>query len=127
MMPSKETLERFITRVESNDHAAAIEEFYTEDASLQENQAPPRLGRDAAVAREKQIFGRAKSVESKCIRPVFVEGEYVAVRWKFRFVWLDDSVMEIEEIAYQQWRGERISREQFFYDPAQREGKRADA
>ncbi len=48
-MPTSATLERFIARVEANAHAEACEEFYTEDSSMQENQAPPRLGRDACT------------------------------------------------------------------------------
>ena len=32
-MPTSETLERFIARVEQNAHIEAIEEFYTADAS----------------------------------------------------------------------------------------------
>jgi hypothetical protein len=35
-MPSTETLERFISRVEQNDHAGAVEEFYLPNASLQD-------------------------------------------------------------------------------------------
>jgi ketosteroid isomerase-like protein len=122
-MPAEKTLERFIARVESNEHANAIAEFYTDDCSMQENQAEPRRGRDAAVAREEALLARAKQVHSACVRPVFVAGDYVVIRWKFRFVWLDGKVTEMEEIAYQQWEGERIAREQFFYDPAQREPK----
>ena len=38
-MPTTETLESFIARVEQNAHAEAVEEFYTEDASMQENQS----------------------------------------------------------------------------------------
>jgi hypothetical protein len=49
-MPTLDTLERFIARVESNAHAEAIEEFYTERAAMRENQAPPRIGRDVLVA-----------------------------------------------------------------------------
>ena len=36
-MPSNETLERFIARVEKNAHAEAIKEFYTVNASMREN------------------------------------------------------------------------------------------
>jgi hypothetical protein len=41
-VPSQQTLERFIARVEQNAHVEAIEEFYAEHASMQENQSPPR-------------------------------------------------------------------------------------
>ena len=91
-MPSKQTLDRFIAKVETNKH-------------------------DEAIA----ILARAKTVTSNCISPVFQSGDLVVIRWKFRFVWKDDSVMEMEELAYQRWEGEKIAEEQFFYDPAQRE------
>src|SRR6266542_2853367 len=114
-MPSPATLERFIARVEQNAHAEAIEEFYTENASMQENQSPPRVGRDTLVARERQVLARAKSVESRCVRPV------VVIRWIFRFEWMNGSTTQMEELAWQRWEGERIVEERFFYDPAQLE------
>ena len=61
-MPSADTLERFIAMVESNDHARACEEFYTADSSMQENQSPPRIGRDSHVANERKVLARARSV-----------------------------------------------------------------
>lgn len=122
-MPSQQVLEHFIARVEANDHARAIAEFYTENASMQENQSEPRRGRDNLVAGERALLARAKSVASECVRPVFVNGDHVVIRWKFNFVWLDGSGMEMHEIAYQRWEGDRIAEEQFFYDPAQRQAK----
>lgn len=118
-MPTPDTLERFIARVESNAHVETIQEFYAEDASMQENMAPPRKGRDALVARESATLARAASVRSTCVRPVFVNGDVVVIRWIFEFTWKDGSTGRIEELAYQRWAGERIAQEQFFYDPAQ--------
>jgi len=119
-MPTPETLERFIARVEQNAHAEAVEEFYTADASMQENQSAPRVGRDAHVANERAVLSRAKTVLSKCVRPVFVNRDHVVIRWIFRFEWLDGTVTLMEELAYQRWEDERIAEERFFYDPAQR-------
>jgi len=119
-LPTAETLERFIARVEENLHAEAVEEFYTADASMQENQSEPRRGRDLHVANERKVLARARSVHSACVRPVLVHGDTVVVRWIFRFEWLDGTVTRMEELAYQRWEGERIAQEQFFYDPAQR-------
>ncbi|HEY2627968.1 MAG TPA: nuclear transport factor 2 family protein [Usitatibacter sp.] len=118
-MPSAETLERFIARVESNAHADAIEEFYTEDASMRENMKEARRGRAGLVTREKAVLARAKSVRSTCVRPVLVNGPIVVVRWIFEFEWLDGTATRMEELAYQRWEGERIAEEQFFYDPSQ--------
>lgn len=119
-MPTQTTLERFIERVEQNAHADAIEEFYTPDASMQENQAAPRTGRDRLAANERDVLARARSVRSQCVRPLFVAGDRVVIRWIFDFEWLDGRRTHMEELAYQRWEGERIAEEQFFYDPAQR-------
>ena len=118
-MPSAHALERFIARVESNAHVQAIEEFYTDGASMQENMGVPRVGRDALVASERATLAHVRSVQSRCVRPVFVNGDRVVVRWIFRFEGRDGRVRELEELAYQRWEGDRIAQEQFFYDPAQ--------
>ena len=119
-MPTPETLEKFIARVEQNAHAEAVEEFYTVDASMQENLSPPRLGRDAHVANERKVMARVHTMTSQCVRPVFVNGDQVVIRWIFHFEWLDGTYTHMEELTYQRWEGERIAQEQFFYDPAQR-------
>jgi hypothetical protein len=124
-VPTAETLERFIARVEENAHVEAIQDFYTEDASMQENQSLPRVGRDLLMARERAVLAKARSVQSICVRPLFVNGDNVVVRWIFDFEWLDGTKTHMEELAYQRWEGERIAQETFFYDPAQRAPKPA--
>ena len=122
-MPSLETLERFIARVEENAHVEAVEKFYTENSSMRENQAEPRVGRELHIAAERKVFALAKSVQSQCVRPFFVNDDRVVIRWIFEFGWPDGTVTRMEELAYQRWEGERIAEEQFFYDPAQRAPK----
>jgi hypothetical protein len=118
-MPTAETLERFIALVEANAHAEAIEQFYAPDASMQENQSAPRVGRDELVANERRVLAKAKSVTSRCVRPVFVNGDFVVIRWIFQFEWLDGTTTRMEELAHQHWSGDRVQQETFFYDPAQ--------
>lgn len=91
---------------------------------MQENQSEPRVGRELHLANERGIFARAKSVRSECVRPVFMNGNNVVIRWIFEFEWNDGTFTHMEELAYQRWEGERIAQEQFFYDPAQRIPKR---
>jgi ketosteroid isomerase-like protein len=119
-MPTKETLDRFIARVESNAHAAAVEEFYSESCIIRENQTESRTGRDGQVARERALLTKAERLESRCIRPVVHIGDNVAIRWVFEFHWRDGTVTRMEEVALQRWEGERIAEETFFYDPAQK-------
>jgi hypothetical protein len=118
-MPTTDTLERFIARVESNAHVEAIAEFYAENASMQENNEPPRVGRELLMAHEAKALARSASVHSTCVRPVFLNGDHVVIRWIFVFTGKDGSTRRIEELAYQRWEGEKIAQEQFFYDPKQ--------
>ena len=115
-MPSRARLDEFIAAVESGDHAGAIERYYTEDASMQENAAPPRVGRDGLVARERDVLARMSNVYSKAMTSV-VEGDNVAIHWIFELTDKSGKVRRVDEVALQQWRGDRIFRERFFYDP----------
>ncbi|SEJ68836.1 MULTISPECIES: nuclear transport factor 2 family protein [unclassified Variovorax] len=119
-MPTPERLEAFIAAVEGGAHAKAIEDYYTEDATMRENQAEPRRGRATLVAQESAVLARTESVASTCVRPVLVNGDHVAIHWVFDFTFKEGSAMRMEEIAWQRWEGECIAEEQFFYDPAQR-------
>jgi len=118
-MPSAETLERFVARVESGAHAEAIAEFYVEHGQMRENQGATRVGRAALVAHEQSVLKRAQSVESICVRPILVSGPIVVIRWIFRFQWHNGTATQMEELAYQRWEGQHIAEEQFFYDPGQ--------
>ena len=118
-MPSSVTLERFIAKVESNAHAEAIEEFYTLGASMQENDLEPRRGREHLAAHERKVLARMRSVRSRCVRPVFVNGDLAVIRWVFEFETNDGGRLRMEELAYQRWEGDRIAEERFFYDPRQ--------
>ena len=120
-MPSRETVEAFIAQVVSGDHAGAIRDWYTEDAWMQENQAEPRGGgREALMQQEAGMLARASSVETVLVAPPFVDGDRVAIRWRFSFVFKAGGGFTMEEIAWQTWRGDRIAEDTFFYDPAQR-------
>ena len=115
-MPTRTRLDEFIAVVESGDHAGAIERYYTEDSSMQENTAPPRVGRDGLVAHERAVLARMSQVYSKAISSV-VEGDHVAIHWNFELTDKSGKVRRIDEVALQEWRGDKIFRERFFYDP----------
>ena len=116
-MPSRERLDEFIALVESGDHAGAIERYYTEDSSMQENAGPPRVGRDVLVAHERGVLARMSHVYSKAMSSV-VEGDRVAIHRIFELTDKSGQVHRIDEVALLEWRGNKIFRERFFYDPS---------
>lgn len=118
-MPSQAAVDAFVAHVLSEDHVGAIEAWYAEDASMQENQEPPRAGREALVAGERQMLARFAGVRSELLAPPMVSGDQVALRWRFTFTTRSGREIAMEEVAWQTWRGDRIWRETFFYDPKQ--------
>jgi len=118
-MPSRETVRSFIDVVVSGRHDEAIARYYTEDASMQENLGEPRRGRDALVARERQVMSAFKEIRTTCVEPVFIEGDRVVINWIFEFEEPNGRVRRMDEIAVQQWQGDKIGTERFYYDPAQ--------
>ena len=57
-MPSRERVLALVAMVEEARFVEAIEEFYHPHASMQENQEPPRVGRDRLVAEERATLAR---------------------------------------------------------------------
>src|SRR6267142_2717702 len=49
-MPTRERVQAFVAMVEANEFVEAISQFYTDDATMQENLGAVRVGRDALVA-----------------------------------------------------------------------------
>jgi hypothetical protein len=122
-MPSRATVDAFVAQVISGDHVGAIRDWYHDDASMQENQASPREGgREALMKQEAAMLGRCQSVETERLGGPMIDGDQVAIRWRFTFAFKDGSTMRQEEVAWQTWRGDKIATETFFYDPAQRKG-----
>jgi hypothetical protein len=118
-MPDPVILEHFIALVESNKHDEAIERFYADEATMQEDLLPPRRGKPALVDRERAVMARLARMQSRCVRPVFVSDDHVVIRWIFEFVGTDGTPFYRDELAYQRWECNKIVEERFYYDPGQ--------
>lgn len=118
-MSFADRVQAFVDCVLSNAHVQAIEAFYHEDATMQENLNPPRGPRAVLMESERRMLAAHKRVVTSLLSPVFINGDQVVLHWAFEFTRPDDSVMRIEELAHQTWRGDRIAAERFYYDPAQ--------
>ena len=116
-MPNRAVVEAFIETVVSGRHAEAIEAFYAEDASMQENLGPPRQGRDVLVAHEKAFLARMANIVTHPVERWLLDGDRVVINWVFEVTDKDGVTRRLDELAIQQWDGDKIVREQFYYDP----------
>lgn len=118
-MPGRQTVESFVAQVLSGDHVGAIRDWYAEDASMQENQGEPRVGREVLMDGEAKMLASVESMTTELLAPPLIDGDTVAIRWRFTFKRPDAPPKILEEVAWQAWKGDKIWRETFFYDPAQ--------
>ena len=118
-MPSRERAAALIAMVEEGKYVEAIEAFYAEDATMQENNDPPRGGRDKLVEGERKTLAAHSAARTLPGSTFVVEGDYAVIRWVFVFTRKDGTSFRMEELAHQRWRGDRIVEERFYYDPAQ--------
>ena len=122
-MPTRERVQAFVTMVEAGDYVGAIRQFYTEDATMQENLGEVRKGRDALAAFEEAVLKRITSITTRPGSTWAIDGDRVIVHWVFDIVEPDGRAYSLDELAYQTWRGDLIAQERFYYDPAQRKAK----
>jgi ketosteroid isomerase-like protein len=118
-MPRRERVAALVALVEAGKFVEAIEQFYAEDATMQENNAAPRGPRDRLVAHERGVMNSMERIEALPGSTYAVDGDVAVIRWIFVFTRKDGTGFRMEELAWQRWAGDRIVQERFFYDPAQ--------
>lgn len=116
-MPDRNVVTAFVQLVVGGKYVEAISQYYHADATSQENGAEPRRGREALLANEAAVLKMLK-IRTHPSPTVLVDGDHVAINWTFDMTDPAGVVRRMEEIALQEWDGEKILRERFFYDPA---------
>jgi ketosteroid isomerase-like protein len=119
-MPDRDRVQALIAMVEQGRYVDALEAFYSEDASMQENLDPPRRGLKSLVDGERRVMAGFREIRTRKVATFFVEGDRAVINWVFDFVGHDGRTFTQDEIAVQRWQGDRIVEERFYYDPAQR-------
>ena len=118
-MSIRNSVERLIQFVEAADYLTAIETLYAPDATMQENNLPPRSGRPALLENERRMMQNFKQIHQSTAISYVVDGDRAAINWLFDITLQDGSRFQLDEIAYQQWQDGKIVRERFYYDPTQ--------
>lgn len=118
-MPSRERVAALIARVEQGKYVEALQEFYADDATMQENGKPPRAGLKKLVEHERGVMAAFKEIRTLPVKTWLVDGDRVAINWVFEFTRADGTRFRMDELAHQLWRGDRVAEERFYYDPAQ--------
>jgi len=109
---------KLVEYVKSGRIPEAIQEFYADEAVMQENRQPPTVGKAANLARERAFADSVERFHEVSAVSVSVDGDQVLIEWTFDYTTRAGQRIRMEEIAQQTWRDGRIVRERFFYDSA---------
>ena len=117
-MPSKEHVEGLIAMVQAGQTIEAMQRFYADDATMQENQQPPRSGLSTLLAHEQKMLDSIGSMVTHPVDAYFINGDEVVIHWVFDIIDRNGRAFRADELAHQVWKGDKIVRERFYYDPA---------
>jgi ketosteroid isomerase-like protein len=120
-MPTRERVQALVALVQANRFVEAIEEFYAEDASMQENLGAKRIGRAGLVAHERAVLAATRI--NTLAAASLVDGDHAVIHWRFEITDPTGHRFELDELAHQRWQGDRIVEERFYFDPAQMAGR----
>jgi hypothetical protein len=112
----KEKVTHLNSLIESGETVRAIELYYHDAVSMQENEEPPRLGKTVNLAQEKKNVAAVKSANCTLLRQVIDEEQaLVFSEWKLVFTYPNEETYQITEVALQEWKDGLVFKEKFYY------------
>ena len=93
----------------------AINEFYAEDAVMQENNLPPTVGREANFEREKQFLSMVKEWKRFDVLAKGVGENVTLYETVMDWVTTDDTPVHVEQVVVAKWRNGKITHERYYH------------
>ena len=111
-------LETQLNQLIVEGHAlAAFEQFYAEEIVMQENTAPPVVGKARNREREQAFFGSI--AEAKIHLLGWAVGDAVSYsEWIYELDFKDGRKICMNEVSARRWKNGLVVNERFYYNPA---------
>lgn len=94
----------------------AINEFYTDDVAMQENDQPPTVGRTANLEREKQFINSVKEWKRFDVTAKGVGDGVTFYETIMDWVATDGTPVHVEQVVVARWQDGRITHERYYYN-----------
>ena len=95
----------------------AINEFYAEDAVMQENNLPPTVGREANFEREKEFLRTVKDWNRFDVNAKGVGEDVTFYETVMDWTPTDGTPVHVEQVVVAQWKDGKIINERFYHNP----------
>jgi hypothetical protein len=94
----------------------AINEFYADDAVMQENDQSPTVGRDANLEREKQFLRTVKEWKRFDVTAKGVGEDVTFYETVMDWVATDETPVHVEQVVVAKWQDGKITHERFYHN-----------
>ncbi|MBK7403156.1 MAG: nuclear transport factor 2 family protein [Phycisphaerales bacterium] len=119
-MTFRNEVDNLLEHIKTGKILEAMDRFYADDLTMQENRQPPTKGKSANIEREKQFLAQVKEWKSTEILAVATEGSLddgvSFVEYAFEFINTAGQPVRYEQASVQRWNRGRIVSERFYYD-----------
>ena len=93
----------------------AFETYYDDDVVMQENEGIPTIGKEANRKRETEFYSSLIEFRSAKLLKLTVGGNITMTQWHYDYTHKDWGVRNYTQVSVQEWKNNKIIREQFFY------------
>ena len=95
---------------------SAIETFYADHVTMQENEESPRTGKKLCLEYEKKNLEKVKELNSRLVnQAINNEDGVVFNEWEIIFTDINDKKITLKEVSVQYWEKGLIIIEKFYY------------
>jgi hypothetical protein len=105
------------TLIKQGQTIEAMERFYADEVTMQENESTPRLGKAVCLEHEHRMLANVSEFKAQLLNQTVDERqEVVFSEWVYEFTDLSGQRYCLTEVSIQHWQNELIYREKFYYN-----------
>ena len=93
----------------------AIDQYYAEDVTMQENEQPPRVGKAACGAFEENFLSMIKAKRTFACDGYVISGNKAYIVYRIDLDHADLGRLNVNEVAIQEWANGKVKHEKFVY------------
>jgi hypothetical protein len=93
----------------------AFEAYYDDDVVMQENENAPTVGKEANRKRETDFYSSLLEFRGAKLLKLTVGENITMTQWHYDYTHKDWGVRNYTQVSVQEWKNNKIIREQFFY------------
>ena len=113
----QERLQDLLAYIQAGRILDAINEFYAEDAVMQENSAPPTIGRQANLERERQFLSTVQEWRGFEVTAHGAGDNVTFYETVMDWIATDGTPVHVEQVVVAKWQDGKIVHERFYHNP----------